>query len=778
MTKKIPSKKKGPKGKKARAAAKLQRQWGEEVDEKDAEKAKIRKGKSRLHGTPSRVKSRSLKKVQFRGNDSLNDISDPNRNDESSLNSVDSMDDENMVGQDERSLANLLKVIQKEHISKSRMSQKNMDDVSIDTDSDDSEHIHKQDDVMESDAKEENVPDDDFLRNLLDEMKPIGKNIYHERFGMEPLVENITASENSKVMKKITPLGLHDDFMIQLSVNAKERLASIPSTDILTHVDRTLIQNWVRMNKDAWKKNSGHSGMSDRNPLLSDLQNALYPAIGTYCDGLITCASRENNDAIQNLMLLHILNHTLTANGHITSHNNIIREMQKRGEDLDLEYRDQGYTRGKVLVLLPTKSLAHQFITHMLEFLGDTATIQNGERFETEYGPDLELNINDDAQQKLRNFQKSKGPDWYELFSDEVKSEDDFKLGISLSNAKEKKKKKKDDINNVNVKLYSEFYHSDIIVASPLGLKLSITSEGEESVDADFLSSIEICYIDHSDVLLMQNFDHVLSVLSRLNGQPTKSAGIDFSRVRNYLLSGQAAMWRQLVMVSRFSDPHIISAFNRFSKSIAGALKIRKRVSADDASICDVMTNVRQVFQRINCDSILTQGEARVKYFEDVILPQLMQSKQKSTLIFIPSYFDFLAVRNVMLKHEVLCNHFVSVTEYARNTEVSRGRHRFLQGKKRIMLYTGRAYFFLRHRIKGAKHLIMFSLPEYPEFYPELLNMLSDDHQDTTEEEMDMPLSCLNLFSKYDAQCLERVVGTKHAERMTKGEKRTFLFNS
>jgi U3 small nucleolar RNA-associated protein 25 len=94
------------------------------------------------------------------------------------------------------------------------------------------------------------------------------------------------------------------------------------------------------------------------------------------------------------------------------------------------------------------------------------------------------------------------------------------------------------------------------------------------------------------------------------------------------------------------------------------------------------------------------------------------------------------------------------------------------------MLYTGRAHFFLRHKIKGAKHLIMFGLPEYPEFYPELLNMLSAEDQGDEEDALGTPLSCLSLYSKYDAQCLERIVGTKHSERMIKGEKRTFLFHS
>lgn len=367
-----------------------------------------------------------------------------------------------------------------------------------------------------------------------------------------------------------------------------------------------------------------------------------------------------------------------------------------------------------------------------------------------------------------------------ELFGDSANSDDDFKIGISISNAKKKGKKSKQTDPEVNVKLFSDFYHSDIILASPIGLTMMTNDEidGDDEVDIDFLSSIEIMIAHQSDVLLMQNWDHMGTIIERLNQQPKKSKGIDFSRVRNYLLSSQAVHRRQNIIVSRFIDPHLISTFNRYARSFAGKVKVRRKIPNDDASICDVLTKVRQIFQRVPCDSIVAQGENKVKYFKDTILPELIRTKQKHTLIYIPSYFDFISVRNILLKNEIASSHFVSVTEYARVSEVSRGRARFLQGEKRIMLYTGRAHFFMRHHIKGARHLILLGLPEHADFYPELLNMLSGEssnHDDINH--IDSPVSCMGLFTKYDALCLERIVGTKHSERMVKGEKRTFLFN-
>ena len=60
------------------------------------------------------------------------------------------------------------------------------------------------------------------------------------------------------------------------------------------------------------------------------------------------------------------------------------------------------------------------------------------------------------------------------------------------------------------VKLFADFYQSDIIVASPLGL-VTKKAEGEEDAvqDLDFLSSIDIVLAARCDVFQMQNWAHV-----------------------------------------------------------------------------------------------------------------------------------------------------------------------------------------------------------------------------------------------------------------------------
>lgn len=61
-----------------------------------------------------------------------------------------------------------------------------------------------------------------------------------------------------------------------------------------------------------------------------------------------------------------------------------------------------------------------------------------------------------------------------------------------------------------SVRLYADFYESDIIVASPLALATKITEgEEEEGGAADMLSSIEVLLVAQLDVLQMQNWAHM-----------------------------------------------------------------------------------------------------------------------------------------------------------------------------------------------------------------------------------------------------------------------------
>lgn len=328
---------------------------------------------------------------------------------------------------------------------------------------------------------------------------------------------------------------------------------------------------------------------------------------------------------------MHVLEHVLTCKTRVQRHNRRIKELSSTDndnseallvEDVD-KWRDQGYTSPKVLILFPTRGTCWTFVHLMMDLLGESAFLDNEERFEAEFGPpsadDIENEQDDDEKEEMKKqrrkaVMKQKGQEWNDLFGDEANDNDDFKkIGMSLNpnvvKSKEKKKRAAADKDGaagtsagVAVKLFTQFYKSDIILTSPIGLKMATTKdegdddEEEAASDIDYLSSIDICIVARSDVLAMQNWDHVNSVLECLNRQPRDTSNIDFSRVRNYFLEGQGENWRQLIMVSKFADPYILSSFTRYGKSIEGQLKLRRLTPDDDADITNVTVHVKQVF--------------------------------------------------------------------------------------------------------------------------------------------------------------------------------------
>ena len=851
-------KKKGAKGKKARQKAKLDRHWGQHVDDDEIKAAKYRKGKSRSgkhrsNGDGS-IKSSEKKKPYAKDEappPSFDDMVAP-RDSSDSLTGSDSDSDmdlsssNNDVGGALNSLLSNIGGKGGSQKSKTKPRSVRTEGVSDDEEDfsgdEDDQSMIDQDlhyEVEDSDIDEESSDDEEEEHFDSDDEgagASRGEDGYAQHFGKAPLPESEEA-----IAKAIAPLQklrkvpcgtshLDPSLDVMLSGSVLDRLknddgasdgdssnnaARVFADASARHYNgmrEVLAKNWRRVNRLALRRKIDGCDDDDQIEVktwngkkrFTALQSTLYPSLSSYADLHISAETRENRNDIGDLLALHVLNHVLTSRGRVQKHNRRMKELREReeaaeeaGEDKtghnmvdeadEERWRDQGYTRPKVLVLLPTRGTAVTFVQRMLSIMGESADIDHLDRFEAEYSAGIVHDNDDDADaynQRRKAVLASKGEDWNELFGEEANDDDDFKIGMSLtpnaarrSKAKGPKGKASDASGGISVKLYSDFYRSDIILASPLALKMATSGDDENEGDVDFLSSVEVCMVLNADVLLMQNWDHVGSCLEALNHQPTKSNDTDFSRVRNYLLAGQAAYWKQLVFVSRIADPYIMSTFKRHAKSVAGRLKLRRKVPADEATICDVLVRVRQVFQRVPCD-IQTQGDDRLKYFKEKVLPQICRLHQKHTMIYVPSYFDFVALRNMLMKNESTSYNFVSVTEYSRGSEVTRGRARFIQGRKAIMLYTGRAHFFMRHKIKGARHLIFFGLPEHAEFYPGLMNMLMEGPSGDSDVEVEAPSSCLALFTKYDAHALERIVGTKHCERMVKGEKNTFLFCS
>lgn len=134
-----------------------------------------------------------------------------------------------------------------------------------------------------------------------------------------------------------------------------------------------------------------------------------------------------------------------------------------------LDIKDQGFTRPKVLILTPFKQMACEII-EMIVFMMNNGKWKGISR--------------------RKKFKKD--------FCDEDDAfNDNFKMGIALKYSAKTK--------TSTVKMYEPFYESDILVASPLAMRIMTGQETDETaerqniIDYDFLSSIEFLILDQSE---------------------------------------------------------------------------------------------------------------------------------------------------------------------------------------------------------------------------------------------------------------------------------------
>jgi len=428
--------------------------------------------------------------------------------------------------------------------------------------------------------------------------------------------------------------------------------------------------------------------------------------------------------------------------------------------------RDQGFTRPKVLIVVPFRSTAYRLVELLIKLAPklQTERVANKKRFYSEFGPapvvDDETEATAAAEASQDKGRKRKPPtrpaDWKETFAGNT--DDCFTLGISVSRK--------------TLKLYSAFYMSDFIIASPLGLRrLLATRLAEKQArkinigDFDYLSSIEVAIFDSVDVCQMQNWEHMEIILEHLNvlpRNPPKST--DWARIRHWYLEGVSKLYRQTLLFSGHQTVEFQSVVNRYCTSHAGVFRIKP--FHQPGSITNVVHRIKQVFQLIECDSPTSMAEKRFAFFRDSVLPRLQQSTQTRTLVFVPSYFDYVRVRNLYRqKSKDFVVSFCVLSEYSSNREVTHSRSTFFHGEKDFMLMTERFHFFRRYRIRGVHNIVFYGLPMFASFYSELLNMLPE--ADT---------NVLVLYTKFDALALNGVLGRDRARKVLTSDRSTHLF--
>uniref|UniRef100_A0A182QNH6 U3 small nucleolar RNA-associated protein 25 homolog n=1 Tax=Anopheles farauti TaxID=69004 RepID=A0A182QNH6_9DIPT len=614
----------------------------------------------------------------------------------------------------------------------------------------------------------------------------------HTAFNLSPAMLEALAAEPPRVESSTIPFGSLGNVYIELpKANAggtaskraapkgiidRERYAK-PGTPP-TPLSSTVPLEWPALHvKDRIVRN-----MNDGE--LDALQRDMFAILNGYQDLYYPQRTHENADRLRYVYCLHALNHVMKATSKVQHHTMKLAEVKaaavaaRRGKKKKaptvtedafrrrlpppkkevtqpvggglVEFRDQGFVRPKVLIVVPFRESALQCVNVLKKlFAGDNEKmVVNYKRFTDEYGGGSSLHF---------PRKNPKPADYERTFAGNI--DDNFRLSIAL--------------NRSSMRLYSPYYASDIMIASPLALRMAIGAKGERHRDYDFLASIELLVLDQADVCYAQNWDHVLHVMEHLHQQPSSTEYTEFSRVREWCLNGWSKFYRQTVLFTAFELPVFRGLFNKHFHNYRGKMRVVRRVTA--GTIGHVVVRVPQNFQRIETRSLDGAGNARFTHFVNVVLPQARSVAMSRCLIYIPSYFDYVRLRNYFKQEEMS---FTQICEYTTDAKMARARDMFFHGSKHFMLYSERAHFFRRHRIRGVRHLILYAPPIFPHFYPELVNLMIKENQNPNDGMDDASMTVTVLYTAYDMHQLAEMVGASRAKAMISAPRSVHRFTT
>ena len=373
----------------------------------------------------------------------------------------------------------------------------------------------------------------------------------------------------------------------------------------------------------------------------------------------------------------------------ITYHKEIKENYNNSNDKNEIDIKDQGFTCPKILILVPYKKHAKLILEEMINILTNNnwKGITNKKKFKDEYS---EFDSNDDC----------------------------FRMGINVSFFENK------------IKLYSPFDESDIIIASPLGLKLATPNENDKTFKNnkvyDFLSSIEIFLMDFSEVFIYQNMEHLNEILSFINRPPKNNQNIvDINRIKESYANNYGEYLRQNIIISNFKCLDIDLSINEISKNINGKVLfdgpyenqpelIKEEFREKYNDLNSKNYEIRYEFKILRDLKGENDYDEKFSYFTKNIWQNLYESFEKHTIIFISSTFDYLRLKSFFKqKSKSVCY----ISEDTDKKDWQRNRLYFENGKYKFLLYNERAHVYKKINLKFAKNIFFYSLPEDPKIF-------------------------------------------------------------
>lgn len=391
----------------------------------------------------------------------------------------------------------------------------------------------------------------------------------------------------------------------------------------------------------------------------------------------------------------------------------------------------------------------------------------------------------------LRTFRK-RPEDFRQVFYGNM--DDCFCFGMSLGlphSAVDGAKSKKGS-GTQHTSIYSHVLNSDILICSPLGLRKRLGKAGDVLVS---LSSIEVSVVDQADVLVMQNWEHLQEVTKMLNERPreTTEGLTQISRLFEWAMRNDITKSnplpvspsgrRQNIILTAFSHSTIQSTFRGLCEydvkdatdgeedayaTLYKAATFYIAPAKQTGVIPKVTLPIRQHFLRYDATTIANADDERFDYFTQQLFPSRIQSlidREVRTILFVPSYFDFVRLRNHFFNEHRELTAFLS--EYSTEKQQRQVLGQFTDMERPFLIMTERFYFFKRYFVRLAEQLVFYSPPIHPSYYSTLISKLNADSPNA---------SVMLIYGKYDTHELVRIAGTERAKQLLERAANSFAF--
>ncbi|KAL9647883.1 hypothetical protein ABK040_008156 [Willaertia magna] len=490
-------------------------------------------------------------------------------------------------------------------------------------------------------------------------------------------------------------------------------------------------QNGVNNNLNDALQNSTTPITNFRN----EFQSRLFTILNDYRDLYFPNAGIDNYKLCVETYTLHVVNHILKTKRY-EWYNDKKRSFYTKQQYL---VRDDGFNCCKALIIVPNRYSAFLIIELMMELFPKLLSIRRKEAFELTFGED-----EDEEKEK-----KSK-PFWYqEIF--EGNTNEDFSLGLALKE------------NHGQLEIMAPIDEADIIIATPLG----VIKDNPKKYKG-YLSSVDICIVDRCEMLLMQNWEHLIDLMNKLNEEQKNNFtfDLDFDIIKEYLIHGFGSYFRQTLVFSGFMNPDINNLVTNYCKNMRGLVKVRNFY---EGVIRPITGKIPQIFERINCEDPEEIEEKRFNYFANTIFPRFKNSADGRFLIICSNYVDFVRLRNYFDQYNIP---FQGVSEYSTNYGKILGRFKS-DDTTNYLIYTERHFYYHCPKLSqfDVNQIVFYNLPENAFIYQLWA-------EKAIKIKKDYP-SCriLSLFTPFDALKLERIVGSKRCRILLSSDNDIHLFD-